>query len=96
MWLGLVPVVPAPVLAECYAGGGALDHVLSGCEVVALGEPAGKRAGLLRTHCRRGSAVDAVCAELALRRGAACVTSDPADLLALAAVAGRTIDVIEI
>ena len=94
--MGLTPVVPAPVLAESYSGGPVLDHFLAGCAIEGLSGRAAKRAGRIRAAAGRGSAVDAVCIETALRYRASCVTSDAADLRALGRAAGRTVPLIEI
>lgn len=93
---GLTPVVPSPVLAESYIGSPVLDHFLAGCVTEGLSGSAAKRAGRIRAAAGRGSAVDAVCVETALRYHASCVTSDADDLRSLAAVTGRTIEMIEI
>jgi predicted nucleic acid-binding protein len=87
------PVVPSVVLVEClegHAGRDALaNRFLKTCDVVeAIPELLARRAALLRSRSRRGSAVDALVAAFAEPDGIA-LTSDVDDLKALAAHANR-------
>lgn len=82
-------VVPAVVLVECLSGRQRTDadvnRFLKKCKVlVAPDEKLARRAGALRAHAGRGSAVDAVVVALA-EPGGAVLTHDLADLRALAA-----------
>jgi predicted nucleic acid-binding protein len=83
------PVVPTIVLAESTSGRARTDayvnRLLTSCDVDAtVTEATARRAGQLRAHARRGSAVDAIVVALALP-GATVMTSDPKDLESLAA-----------
>jgi hypothetical protein len=83
------PAVPSVVLIEClqgHAGGDANENrLLKTCEIVeAVPEPLARRAALLRRRARRGSATGALVVASA-EPGGTVLTSDPADLDALAA-----------
>lgn len=86
---GLLPaVVPSVVLIECLRGHAGHDarvnQFLKTCDVVEeLPEAVARRAARLRTLARRGSAVDALVVAIA-EPGGAVLTSDLADLRALA------------
>lgn len=83
------PAVPAPVLIEAlhgHAGRDALtNRLLKACNVIEqVPEKLARRAALLRYLARRGSAVDALVVAMA-EPGGTVLTSDFADLHALAA-----------
>ncbi|MDQ3988405.1 MAG: hypothetical protein M3291_04260 [Actinomycetota bacterium] len=86
---GLWPaLVPAPVLVECLTGHPGRDaqanRFLKSCDVVTeLSQALARRCARLRFEARRGSAVDAITVGLAEPAGVV-VTSDPADIEALA------------
>jgi hypothetical protein len=82
------PVVPSVVLVECLQGHAGRDantnRFLRTCDVVEdVPVPLARRAAMLRTQARRGSAVDALVVALA-EPGGTVLTADPADLGALA------------
>lgn len=82
------PLVPSIVLVECLHGHPGRDALsnsfLKTCDILEeIGEPLARRAALLRTLARRGSAVDALVIALA-EPGGTVLTSDPGDLGALA------------
>ena len=96
---GVRPVVPAGCVVEVWRGTRqvSLARLLDGCEVEALTGEHAKRSGALR----RGTpdavgAIDATVVEAALRRHAAVVTSDRADVEHLAAGARRRVEVIDV
>lgn len=83
------PVVPTVVLAESTAGRARTDtnvnRLLKTCDLQPhVSEAVARRAGALRTKARRGSAIDALVVALA-EPGGSVLTSDRADLAALAA-----------
>ena len=87
------PIVPSIVLVEClegHAGRDALvNRFLKTCDLLEeVPEPLARRAASLRRRARRGSAVDALVVAIA-ESGGTVVTSDQADLSALAARANR-------
>lgn len=82
------PTVPTAVLAESLTGHSGRDAVvnrlLKGCTIdPAPSEELARRAALLRTAARKGSAVDALVVAAA-EPGGTVLTSDPDDLSALA------------
>jgi hypothetical protein len=83
------PGVPSAVLIECLQGHAGRDanenRLLKACAIVEVVPQAlARRAALLRRLARRGSAVDALVVASA-EPGGVVLTSDPADLEALAA-----------
>ena len=83
------PVVPAPVLIEALHGHSGRDaqtnRLLKACNVIEqVPEKLARRAALLRYLARRGSAIDALVVAMA-EPGGTVLTSDLADLRALAA-----------
>jgi predicted nucleic acid-binding protein len=86
------PTIPTVVVVESVTGEGARDaaanRFLRTCELdEELTETQARRAALLRTRARRGSAISAVDAVVvaAAENGGTVLTSDPGDLNALAA-----------
>jgi hypothetical protein len=82
------PIVPSVVLVESLTGqpgrGALADRFLKTCDVLeAIPEPIARRAAMLRTRARRGSAVDAIVVAVA-EAGGTILTQDPIDLRALA------------
>lgn len=99
MAAGILPLVPAAVLAEAWRGGPAplLSSLLRGTDIIVLDEPAARRAGILLGLAGGSiSAVDATVVELAVRTNAAIMTSDPDDIGRLVAVSGAAIAIIAI
>lgn len=89
------PVVPSVVLAESTGGTARTDaninRLLKSCEVdPVVFEAKARRAGELRARARRGSAIDALVVAFA-EPGSTVMTSDPGDLVALAAYAAQVI-----
>ena len=91
---GVVPVVPAPVLAEAWRGGprqANLARVLAVCDIEGLDEEQARRVGVLSGQARHSDIVDVTVVEGAARRGDGIVTSDPADLRRIARAASAEI-----
>jgi hypothetical protein len=91
-----VPSVPAPVLAQGWRGGARqalLSRLLAGCQVEALDEVHARAVGTLATRAGTPDVVDATVVEGALRRGDVVLSSDPEDMRAIAAAAGRRLEV---
>jgi hypothetical protein len=87
----VVPVVPAPVLAEAWRGGSrqaSLSRLLAFCEVESLDEGQARRVGILAGEAGHDDIVDVTVVEGAIRRGDAVVTSDPTDLARVASATG--------
>src|SRR5262249_45891023 len=84
----IVPVVPAPVLAQCWRGTlrqAQLVRLLAGSEIETLDETRAKAAGTLAGRARIADIVDANVVEGAIRREHLIVSSDESDLTAIAA-----------
>lgn len=94
--LRVVPVAPAPVVAQAWRGGGRQAHVsrlLAGCHVEELDDRQARSIGLLLGKAGVADIVDGCVAEGALRRHDLVVSSDPDDLRALAAAVGQRLAV---
>jgi hypothetical protein len=90
-----VPVVPAPVVAQCWRGTPrqALSRILAGCHVEPLDDILARATGTLAANARTTDIVDACVVEGAIRRRDIVITSDPGDMTAIAAAAGHHLDV---
>src|ERR1700688_8398 len=76
---GVVPVVPAPVLAEAWRGGSrqaSLARLLVLCEVEPMSEEQAREVGVLAGKAAHHDVVDVTVVEGAIRRHDAVVTSD--------------------
>ena len=90
----VVPVVPAPVLAQAWRSGARQARVarlLQVCDVEPLGEALAKDVGVLAGKAKHDDVVDVVVVEGAIRRGDAVVTSDAGHVRKIAAAAGVSI-----
>lgn len=95
---GLVPLVPAPVLAQVSRSPqqAQLRRFLTGCTVVPLGESEAHEAGRLLGKTRTADLVDAVVVAIAVRQKAVILTSDGDDILRLIRAAGGEVAVVAI
>lgn len=96
--LGLVPLVPAPVVAQVSRSStqASLRRLLAGCMVVALDERDAHDAGRLLGKAKQTDVVDAAVVTVALRNDAPIVTGDADDIARLAHAAGQDFRVIAI
>jgi predicted nucleic acid-binding protein len=96
--LGIIPSVPAPVLAQVSRSPhqAQLRRFLTGCAVVPLGESDAHQAGHLLGKARTADVVDAVVVTVALRQNAIILTSDPDDIRRLVRASGREVAVLAI
>jgi predicted nucleic acid-binding protein len=96
--LGIVPSVPAPVVAQVSRSSqqAQLRRFLTGCAVVPLGESEAHEAGRLLGKTRTADIVDAVVVTTAIRQKAMILTSDPDDIRRLVEASGREITVIAV
>ena len=96
--LGVIPLVPAPVVAQVSRSPrqAQLRRFLTGCVVVPLGEREAHEAGRLLGLTRTADVVDAVVVTLALRQKAMILTSDPADIESLIRASGREVAVVTV
>ena len=92
---GVVPSVPAPVVAQVSRSPqqAQLRRFLTGCVVVPLGESEAHKAGWLLGKSRTADVVDAVVVTIALRHKAMILTSDPDDIKRLVRASGRELAV---
>jgi predicted nucleic acid-binding protein len=91
--LGVVPLVPAPVVAQVSRSPqqAQLRRFLAGCLVVPLRESEAHETGRLLGIAKTADVVDAFVVTTAIRRKAVILTSDPNDIERLAAASGREI-----
>lgn len=95
---GIVPLVPAPVLAQASRSPkqSQMRRLLRGCEIVPLDEAAAHVAGSLLGKARTKDVIDASVAVLAMRRGADVVSDDAEDIGRLLSVAGAKISIVDV
>lgn len=93
---GILPTVPAGVLAQAWRGGpqAGLSRLLKGCRVEALDERVARAVGQLAGEVRHDDTIDVAVVEGALRRSDAVVTSDPTDVRRIAEAVGATVRVV--
>ena len=96
---GIPPLTHGGIVAQVWRGGSGrqarLATALLGTLVVPLDNDLGRRAGVLLARAGLIDAIDAALIALC-RPGDQIVTSDPADIDALAAAAGLRVDVIPV
>jgi hypothetical protein len=87
---GVVPIVPAPVVAQVSRSPrqAQLRRLLRGCEVRALDEPTAHAAGQLLGRSDTADIVDATVVIVAIAEQAEIVTGDQDDIAHLANAAG--------
>jgi len=96
--LGVVPLVPAPVVAQVSRSPqqAQLRRFLTGCTVVPLGEDDAHEAGRLLGVTRTTDVVDAVVVTTAVRQKAMILTADPDDIIRLVEASGHAVAVVAI
>jgi hypothetical protein len=94
---GVVPVVPAPVVAQVSRSPRQvqLRRLLRGCEVLALDEWVAHDVGRLLDRSGTADIVNATVVTMAIATHAQIVTGDPGDISRLANAAGVRLVVIE-
>ena len=95
----VVPVVPAPVLAQAWRGGArqaGLARLLRMCDVEPMTEELAQRVGSLVSDSGHGDIVDVAVADGAIRRGDGVVTSDAGYIRKIAEAAGSTLRIASI
>lgn len=88
---GILPTVPAPVLAQAWRGGtrqARLARLINHCVVEPMDVDQAKDVGRLAGTAAHQDIVDVTVVEGAARRGDVVVTSDPADISHIASAAG--------
>jgi predicted nucleic acid-binding protein len=93
---GVVPVVPAPVVAQVSRSPRQvqLARLLRGCEVVPLDEATARDVGRLLGRSHTNDVVDATVVAVAIAGHASVVTMDRADISRVANAAGARLVVI--
>ena len=96
--MGVVPLVPVPVVAQVSRSPrqAQLRRFLTGCVVIPLGETGAHEAGRLLGMTRTTDVVDAVVVTTALHHQATILTSDPDDIERLVTASGRRVAVVAI
>jgi hypothetical protein len=95
----VVPVVPAPVLAQAWRGGArqaSLARVLRTCDVEPMSEELARRVGALVSESGHDDIVDVAVVEGAIRRGDGVVTSDAGHIRKIAKATGTAIRIASI
>jgi hypothetical protein len=90
----VVPMVPAPVLAQAWRGGARqarLARLLRMCDIEPLGEEQAKDVGVLAGKAKHDDVVDVAVVEGAIRRGDAVVTSDAGHVRKIAVAADAAV-----
>jgi hypothetical protein len=95
---GVIPVVPAPVVAQASRSPGQvqLRRLLRGCEIVPLTEQGAHAAGALIGRAATRDVVDAVVAQTAADLHADVITGDRGDIRLLLQAAGATSHIIDL
>jgi hypothetical protein len=95
---GVIPLVPAPVVAQVSRSPQQvqLRRFLAGCVVIPLGERDAHEAGRLLGVTRTTDVVDAIVVTTALRQKAMILTSDPDDIKRLVRASGHAVVVVAI
>jgi predicted nucleic acid-binding protein len=95
---GVVPSVPAPVVAEVSRSPhqAQFRRFLTGCAVVPLGESEAHEAGRLLGKSKTADVVDAVVVTTALRQKALILTGDEHDMRRLIVASGRDLVVLPV
>ena len=95
---GVIPFVPAPVVAQVSRSPqqAQLRRFLTGCVVVPLGETEAHEAGRLLGRTKTSDVVDAVVVTTAVRQKAAILTGDPGDITRLVRASGHEVAVVAI
>lgn len=94
---GIPPITHGGVVGQVWRGGAKqvrIANALALCKIVPLDADLGRRAGVLLRLARKSDVVDAALMVLAAD-GDAIITSDPRDLVALAAASGAHVELIE-
>ena len=96
--LGVIPLVPAPVVAQVSRSPRQvqLRRFLTGCVVVPLGESEAHEAGRLLGIARTSDVVDAVVVTVAARNKAVILTSDMDDIRRLVVASGREVAIVAV
>lgn len=87
----VVPVIPAPVLAQAWRGGAGLARLLRTCDIESMTEDLARDIGVLAGEAGHDDVVDVAVVEGAIRRGDGVVTSDARHIRKVAAAASSAL-----
>jgi hypothetical protein len=95
---GLVPLVPAPVVAQASRSPKQVQmrRLLRGCEIIAFDEVAAHAAGFLLGKTRTRDVVDASVAELSIRKQADVVSDEAQDIRRLLSAANAKASILDL
>ena len=95
---GLIPLVPAPVVAQASRSPkqAQMRRLLRGCEIVVFGATAAHSAGALLGKTRTRDIVDASVAELSIRKQADIVSDDADDIRRLLSAANAKTSIVDV
>ena len=95
---GMVPLVPAPVVAQASRSSrqAQMRRLLRGCDVVPFGEADAHAAGALLGRTRTKDVVDASVAVVAIRHEADVVSADADDIRRLLSDARATLTILDV
>jgi predicted nucleic acid-binding protein len=93
--VGIVPTVPAVVLAQGWRGGpqAELSRLLKGCEIVNDDETIARAAGRACALAQTNDVVDAIVVVTAIANASLVITSDKKDLSALCKAVGANVGI---
>ena len=96
--VGIVPLVPAPVVAQASRSPAQaqMRRLLRGCDVVPLDEAAAHVAGALLGRTRTTDVVDASVAALAMRHEADVVSDDAQDIRRLLSAVRARVAILDV
>jgi hypothetical protein len=96
--MGVIPLVPAPVIAQVSRSPkqAQLRRFLRGCVVASPGESDAHEAGWLLGVTRTVDVIDAFVVTTALHQSAMILTGDPDDIERLVSASGRELAVISV
>ena len=96
--LGVLPLVPAPVVAQVSRSPqqAQLRRFLAGCVIEPFGEAEAHQAGRLLALTRTSDVVDAAVATVAIRNNAVILTGDPVDIGRLVKASGGEASVVAV
>lgn len=92
---GIVPIVPAVVLAQGWRGGpqAELSRLLKGCEIVSDDETIARAAGRACALAATNDIVDAIVVVTAVTQNGLVITSDKGDIAALVNAIGTSVGI---
>lgn len=96
--MGIVPCVPAPVVAQVSRSPrqAQLRRLLAGCEIVPFDQESAHRVGAILRRSKTRDVIDAAVVLLATDRRSGILTSDPKDMARLATAIRASVQIVEV